>query len=381
MKGSLKKNVTHGSWPGYLVLSVICLIAATITLFHTDVRYRDLGDSLLERPVDQHGMSGWTFNHTDGVSRWAECSDLTCRLYSSDGSHSLSMQKSLPLPHGSGVFRATARVGAEGIVPGNKGWMTGRVVVVSRKENGPWQWQYPHVVASLSGSEPLDVHQLLVAIPEDADELMFSVSLNRSAGEIFVDFLSLKSVEEWALFPLLRVVLILGWIGVAVWLLYTIGGNRRLLPVAVVGAAMVTGMLVDHETEGRILDSMFKFTGASVNLAQGIAHEQIGHVQGFILFDETGALGGEDIVSNVNHLLGFFVLSLLLLFSTRWPWWKDLPVLFLFAVATEVLQLFSLDRTASAMDILVDAVGVFAAFMIYSGFRSLRITKPILAKS
>ncbi len=381
MKGSLKKNVTHGLWPGYLVFSVLCLVAASITLFHADVRYRDSGDSLLERPVDQWGMGDWAINHADGDRRVIECNDASCRLHAADGDHSLSLRQLLQLPLGGGLFRASVRAGSKDIVPGDKGWMTGRVVVVSRKENGPWQWQYPHVLASLSGSQPSGQYQLIVTVPDDADELLFSVSLNRAVGEIFVDSLSLRPVAEWDLFPFFRQMLILGWIGVGVWVLSSIRGNRRLLPAAVVGAVMVTGMLVDHQTEGRILDSMAKFIGASVNLAREVGYEQIGHVQGFMLFDEVSALDGEDLVSNINHMFGFFVLSLLLLFNVHWPWWKSLSLLFLFAFATEVLQLFSLDRTASGMDILVDSIGIFAALMIYSGYHSFRVRKPILIKS
>ena len=354
---------------------ILLLIVLTVVLFHPDVRFQDVGSSLLERPVDLSGQSGWEFLGTDGESRSIDCDASACRLFSSVAGKTLKLQKLIKQPPVGNFLRATVRLSSTGVVPGVKSWMNGRVFVVGRAEGGNWRWRRPHQVVSLVGDQPVQEYQLFVDVTPDTDELLFAVALSHASGELLVESFSLTPVQEWHLFSTLRWLLIAGWLVAAAWLFSSLHLHRQSVPAVAFGLLMVFSMLVSHENKAAIHSWMTSPSATSLDVAMPVGESVLRSnpvlivPTGFDSVVNTLVQGGH---SKKGHLVSFFLLALLLFFSASWIWWRSLLGLLGFAVVTEVLQFFSASRTPSVTDMVIDSVGVAAALFLFALFILVR---------
>ena len=77
----------------------------------------------------------------------------------------------------------------------------------------------------------------------------------------------------------------------------------------------------------------------------------------------------ENSWDKANHLIAFFILFLLLIFSHfELKVSKVILLLLLYAIQIEVVQLFIPNRAFSMLDIFADSIGIFFGFVVYFVF-------------
>ncbi|MHA1565638.1 MAG: hypothetical protein ACTSX7_10030 [Alphaproteobacteria bacterium] len=203
---------------GRLTLLFVILLMLTAGL--PQVRFTFGDEELLPNLDFRTGTEGWAIS--PGQSD-VSTGDGALSLAQPDTSDFIAVSQRLADVQRFDFLRLSGEIMADGIVQGELFWQVGRVVLVGRDADGRAMIRRSHVLAAQKGSGGWAAHQAVFQIAPGMVEMQLSVELPKAAGRFSVRNLSLRAAEQAAWFPIAGILLIVGWVGAAVW------ASRRLL--------------------------------------------------------------------------------------------------------------------------------------------------------
>jgi len=192
----------------------------------------------------------------------------------------------------------------------------------------------------------------MIAVPDKATDLRFSVQLLGTTGKVFIRGASLALVEPDPCMVLFSKVLLFVWLLVGLWCLWPLFFVRRGYAVFLLGSGVFLLMLMPSSYKSTLLSWFF----SNMTL-----------IEPWDVFTD---------VSMFGHFLAYAVFSLFC-FTLFWQrFWLVFFVLLNLAVISEILQNFSLGRHARLEDVVVNLSGVLLATVFYGlVFLFLRLIK------
>lgn len=316
---------------GLAILAASLWTAFTIATFGYLPRYQLPGESFLETAdfLEDWQAQGNVATETGVV-----------RLESLDPDETTWLRRTIQLPRGRTSLRLGADVAATGVTGGREDWHQARVYLVQLAPDGAMLWDQPHLLVELSGTTTRHRVEQILETPSAVRSVMLALELSYAVGRFDVANLELALLDEQSLFRLLATILVAGWCLLIPWCVWrvhrSIGGQilRRLLLVTL--GLLLAGIFMPASVRQHLIDSLATGFGLDLHSPDMVAHAVI-----FCLLALLVRCGrpGDPLVLH----LACWVLA---------------------SAVTEVLQMFTADRSPEIGDWLANLVGAGAGLAL-----------------
>ncbi len=330
--------------------AVIAYCLLNLLFFTGFEAYHSLNGELLENGDFSHGAQGWRLQG-EAAAVTIEQGVLSID-HPTAASTTLSQCRpaaAMPQPL---LLAAAGR--SSGVVSGSKYWHRARIDLVGYDAGGTGLYRVPTRLLSLEGDHPWRNAQALFRLPPEAQRICLEISLYNASGRFQIRHLSLTQGVESTSHKIGRLLLLAGWMGLALWLLPPIYRHyrRRLLGrwLLLVGALILVGVLLPQELRQQIeagIALLLEGIGLPLTPADAPSIESA-----WALWPAAWD------ISKFSHLLGFMLLAMLLAADREIGAWRRLSVLLLLAAVSEALQFFIPMRTPRLSDLVVDGLGM-----------------------
>lgn len=336
-------------WKAIIVL-VVCI--TTISAFNSFEQYANSGRELLISR-DFTGSHAWKTGHEGSVNFFP--GDGVARLDAARTRNFVHLTQIVPIQGNFRFLRLACDLSTREVIAGPEPWMSSRVILVFHDRHGAPMRHLPHVVASLTGTNQWQRHETVFPVPEEASQIRVAVQLAGASGTMWVRNISLRPVMESGIFPRIRASALIVWLITLAWLagplFRWIKGSPQGRSIAIVGILIIISTLSPDSAKEQIAHRLFPSVTAphAANTSPIDSYNQ---------FRFTPLLAEPDLFK-AGHFILFALLGLIA--TLRQP--KSLPSsllphLFIFALTTEVLQLFAVGRSAQLGDFLIDSTGI-----------------------
>jgi hypothetical protein len=312
--------------------------------------YAVTGPEILQNPLFRDGLDNW--QHSDaGVSVSADESGAI-ELRSQDPSALTHVTQIIPDPQRFHLVRFAADLKTHRVQKGDASWQTARLILAPYDSEGKMLPHSPHTLAGETGNREWKHHERVFRVNEDAAELRLSAQLMRATGSMWARNISLKPVTEREVSSLLRVAILSLWLLAITWvaipLMRFASGTRSGLIAMVVVLCIAAGALLPASIKKHVdrslpyalfpveQASMSGTVSGSVRVPPAISVYKLGHVALFATLSAVTFLGSFRSI----------------------PARRRVGYLLLFAMITEVLQLFVEGRDARIGDAFLDVTGI-----------------------
>jgi hypothetical protein len=323
----------HLDWRviGGLMAVTLFLILGQVLTFTQLQRHQLPGEPLLESPAFEEDFAGWEVRGEVGLDP-----DQPGRMVieNSDPEQTVGLSRVIELPPGRRTVRVAARIQTESVYAGIDFWQTARIYLVQLDAAGEADWNQPHNLFLLAGSNPWQDYAGLYDIPGGVDRAELSLELNHATGRFEIEDFQLTLAEERPLFRLAAALLVCCWsllafyCGTAIY--HSIRDIRIRFWVVVSFAVMIAGIFMPSMFRQQMIDALASGFGLTLGNPDALAHRLVFGTLAFLV-----RLGRPR-----DPLLLHFAAWLLL------------------GAATESLQLFTPDRTMQFADWTANVVGV-----------------------
>ncbi len=330
---------TDASWVRFAVLGGLSglLVLLTAIVFFLMPRYDVVGAPLLADPAFGSELDGWRqagsiVTDPDDASR--------ILLESVDPADRTFLYKDLALPSGDLMLELRASVRSEGVAPGPEIWDRARIYLAQLDPQGQPRWEEDHVLFDIDGTTEVRNYRRTFAMPAEVTVARLGIELKNATGRLSVADIQLTPVQRTTLFLLAVGALLHGWAALTLYVgVKTFAGIESVRIKIALGVACVLAVIA-LMLPGDIHD----FSTASIAARFGI--------------------DGVDV-----DLVGHGVMFALLAFLVRLgrpsdPLWLHAGTWVLIAIASEVLQLFTVGRDPSFEDLMLDAIGILAGLTL-----------------
>lgn len=315
-----------------LIAATLIMVATTLAAFFLLERYQPVGDTLLADPPFSLGLVGWDQR---GNAHFDPRRPAWVTLGSDDPESRTSLKRTINLPPGLTLAFLEATVSTERVVAGDDLWQRARVYLVQLDEAGKPNWNEPHHLFRLSGTEPKQTISQVFPIPDKVDRAQLSLEMNNVTGRMTISDLRLYPVEELPGFRQIATGLMAAWAVLLFFAAIAIFKNIPSTKVRLALGAMVgifaVGLFMPAPLRDALIDGLNIPSGGE----GGIEPDLIGHGIVFAIMAFLVRVGRP--TDPIGLHLGCWALI---------------------AVASETLQLFTFDREPSIADFLVDGIGV-----------------------
>ncbi|RMD65019.1 MAG: hypothetical protein D6826_01075 [Alphaproteobacteria bacterium] len=296
------------------------------------------------------------------------------------------------------AVRVTLELEAEDLRPGPAEWQVGRAQVLSVDRRGRFLWYWPHDIALVRASQPWRGYETVIPRSDDVAVMYLMIYNGARTGVLSARAVRAEALHERPLFVALRSVVILAWVGVAMWSACLVARARlrpivRVLLLGTAGLAVIGAVLpqpqLAHLTapvEATLsawlappqpsVPAAVSGTSASGSPLSGeppaqptprprpsvprpsVPRAADAAPAGLL----TTLIGAARIgLKQVGHFAVFALLALIALGAVP-PrrWLAVLALLVTFALTTEALQLFVITRSARLVDVAIDSGGLLS---------------------
>lgn len=342
-------------------LTLILMSCCSIVFFNFYERYQLVGPELIENADWSNGLAHW--QHTGNVSVLPLQKEVIAKLETAVPVESAYMSQIIRPSIQTRLVKLDCEIKTENIVNGDMSWKTARVVLVSFNAAGEAMYSLPHVLVRQEGSRDWMRYEKVFAIPGEVSKIMVAAQLIKSTGSLWIKSISLHPVTLKIAFRDYRLALLLIWVAVLLWVSvpFIRSGFSNLKQGFVLFLAV--GVLVGVLMPERMKESM----GAAIIASDTVASTtyiptQFNNTQSFNLNPHLPELD----IHKVGHFVLFTLLSIAV-FGGR-PYKRSiaclLAYLVLFALISEVLQLFMEGRTAQLGDVFIDSGGILNGYIL-----------------
>ncbi|MDH3661703.1 MAG: VanZ family protein, partial [Alphaproteobacteria bacterium] len=245
------------------------------------------------------------------------------------------LRRDLDLPPGDTLLILRAQVQGDDVVTGLEPWDSARIYLAQLDDDGQPDWKEDHNLFNLNGTTDVRNYRRAFTIPAEIETVRLGIEMKNATGRLTVSQLELIVADYKTTFQVAVSCLLLAWSALVLYTaIKTFGGIESVrirlwlgvLSVLSVVALMLPGGTHDIGTEG-------------------IAAQ----------------FGIDDIsVDTIGHGVMFTALAFLVRLGRPFdPYWLHIGVWMLIAIASEVLQLFTVGRDPSLDDLWLDGVGIF----------------------
>ena len=344
----------------------VLLASLTIAMFGFGERYVGVAADLVSG--DFTGPN-WR-ERGAGIDSFAEG---TLTLRATDRMTRTGIDYLMPRPSNADQLRLAADVRIEGVARNLQPYANARVFLVQITASGRSQWHLPHHLFNESGTRDWQTLEEVFRLDPATERLRLSITLDRVPGTLQVRNLELQPVEEAPWVPASRIVLLLLWAGYLVWCIGSILRQPAPAWLRLAGGLLVIGILagglLPHGSKTLFLDGLAGLQPAETtgpNVAPARPAQNLTDIQ------DTDGLHWPAL-HKLGHVAAFALLTVAALgLSNRGSLVRRVVPVLGFAGITETLQLLSLDRTGSLIDVGIDAVGVVLALSMLPVWRRLR---------
>jgi len=316
---------------GMLILFGVILVVLTAATFTLMPRYQILGEPLLTEAAFEEGLLGW-----DQAGQISQDPDRPTRvtLESTDPDERTFLVRDIDLPAGDTLLVLRAQVQGENIQPGLEFWEQGRIYLGQLSAGGEVLWQEDHNLFLMNGTTDLRNYSRAFSVSEEIQFARLGIELKNATGRMTVSSFSLEAAERPLPFLIVAGILILAW---STLLFYA--AARTLKGIQSTPIRLWLGATVILSIFALMLPGYF-YEAQLQQIADRFGLENLS-------FD------------GIGHAAMFAILAFLVrLGRPQNPLWLHAGIWVFIGVASEMLQLFSVDREPSVIDLGLDGIGI-----------------------
>jgi len=362
---------------GYSVFVVFLLSAITLCFYTFVEQYRIVGYDLLLNGQFNNDLKYWdTKAHSDTTITKVVAEYL---LIASEGS-SVTVSQTLSVPDGK-LIKVSADVSIMNVLAGKKGWEKARIYVVNYV-NGKKIWHQRHHLFSLAGTASRSFYQEVFTILPTADKLEVAIQLANSSGVMAVDNVSAYVVEKKQEFQYLSFLLMFFWLAFAGWMICLFFKQKYFYYLLAGSTLVLILMLVPHELKQLIIDWVkaglfLENQGNTIDLV--VNHNdftvQNRHSSQNNMINNASQSSIILTFSKLGHFAIFFIYTFFIVVIKKSLNLRIITFLICFAMVTETLQLFTIDRQANIMDFFINVLGIVVSIALLLFIRMLIMYK------
>jgi VanZ family protein len=349
------------NYPTIKTVVLILLSTCTIIFFNNYGRYQVVGPELLENADLRNELEHWEHTGT-GITVYSK-NEVPAKLDATTSIQSPSLSQAIRPFHGFQLLRLSCDIKTQNIIGGDKDWETARVVLISHNKEGEEMYYLPHVLANQRGNSDWRRYEKVFTIAPDASEITVAAQIVESTGSLWVKSFSLRPVALKIAFKQYRQALLLVWLATTLWVAapFVKSGLRSLKHgvVLMLAIGIILGVIMPENLKESLGATFLPSTATAV---ASFIPNRFNDTQSFNLSPNLPVLD----IYKAGHFIMFTLLAVTLFgnrlhsISTA----RLLTYLVLFALVTEVLQLFMAGRTAQFGDIFIDSCGIATGFAV-----------------
>jgi hypothetical protein len=341
---------------------LLCLL--TLLFFSIVHPFEGTGAELLKNGGFVQGIDGWKL---DGSAAQVKIDDAKLIIDHGNERHSTTLLQCWLVQALPRQLILTAESSSQALKRGEAYWHTGRIDLVGYDDEDEGIYRNTRLI-SMQGERDWVFTQRAYDLPPSAVRCCVEISLYSASGRFQVRQMSLKQAEPVAEYDWGRRLLLVSWALLGLWIfahLYKYYRRRVqgryllfLLPLVLGGILMPNETRISIETQIFTLWSDLGFKPVEESLLA-----------------ETGVWDLWPAVwdlSKYSHLIGFFLLSLLLLSEKGVGLVFFIFGLLLLALSSEFLQFFVPERTPRLSDLMVDSLGILLGWLSLLAVRGIR---------
>lgn len=314
----------------FAVLSVL-LVFLTGATFLVMPRYDIQGDPLIAPPAFEVGLGEWT---KKGLVSQTSDDPGKVVLESLSQEGQTYLQKDIKLPPDDTMVILSAQVQGDDVVTGPEIWDSARIYLAQLDATGKPNWKEEHNLFNLNGTTDIRNYRRSFTMPAEVQTARLGIEMKNATGSLTVTGLELTVVEYKTTFLVAVGCLLASW---SVLVLYT--GIKTFGGISSVRIKIWLGIVCALSVVALMLPGGFHEAGT----------------EGVNAWLDIGDVG----VDAIGHGVMFTVLAFLVrLGRPSDPIWMHVGAWILIAIASEVLQLFTIDRDPSLDDLWVDGIGI-----------------------
>ncbi|MEW8311145.1 MAG: VanZ family protein [Candidatus Thiodiazotropha taylori] len=352
-------------------LSVHYLIATSLvllsTLFFASVdAYVVDGEPLLLNADFSHHLAGWQVSGDRDLVQVAD-GTVEIRHDALSQSNTLSQcwdREAFPDRILLGITASTSD-----LVLGVKPWHLARAGLIGELADGTKDYRLTRRLLSLKQDADWRSYRTGIEIDQSLERICLSIGLLGSKGSFRFKDPQLYPAAVPPTYSLIKNLLLAVWVAVGVvWLIQLVRHYRQRTQmgfILVMLMAISVGILMPaelkSELENRLSLYLPEFTTQQLFNTLGVPYPLPADI-----------LPQRWDVSKFGHLLGFFLLSLILFSEKEKSVWMLLPGLVIAAVVTEIMQHYVPGRAPRLSDVMVDLIGIVAGWWLIRGYFKLR---------
>lgn len=334
--------------PSTLVLLAVLLVALTAAIFLLMPRYQTLDRPLISETAFNGDLASWT--QAGDISK-TNGDPAGVVLRNNDNVKTTYLTQDIELPRGKTLLMLRAEVQGQDVRPGIEDWDQARIYLVRISAGGDALWREDHNLFLMNGTTDVRNYSRAYSIPEEITTARLGIELKNASGQLTVNKLTLEVAKRPMPF-----LLAIGWLVIGWGLLITYSAVQVLKGIQSSGIRLCLGIAL-------VLSIIALFIP--------------GYLFADPLRDATGRFGAGGLdISTLGHGVMFAILAFLVRLGRPFDQlWMHASLWLLIALASEVLQLFTMDREPSVIDFLLDGAGLLiglALAEIRSLMRSLR---------
>lgn len=345
----------------FKILFLLVLSACTIIFFNYYERYHIVGPELLENADFRDGLQHWERSGL-GIALPAGGAGVAKLHVQSPIKHA-SLYQVVQAPYHFKLLCLSADIKTLNVVSGDKSWETARVVLVSHNRAGEAMYFLPHILTQQRGNADWAHYEKVFSIAPTVAKVYVIAQILQSTGTLWIKSISLRPVALKSAFKQYRQALLFIWAVMVLWigipLLKSGFTSLKHGTALMLATAIILGVLMPENLKESLSATFVPF--ATTDIASFIPT----HFNDTQSFKFTPVLPTLDIYKTGHFIM--FTLLAITLFGAK-PYSASNARLFvylvLFALVTEVLQLFMAGRTAQFGDILIDSIGIATGFAI-----------------
>jgi len=351
---------------------LILLSTCTIIFFNNYERYQVVGPELLENTDLRNGLDHWKHPGT-GITLHSKNGALA-KLEATTPIQSPSLSQVIRAFYGYQLLRLSCDIKTQNIIGGDKDWETARVVLISHNKEGEAMYDLPHVLANQRGNSDWRHYEKVFEIAPDTSGVTVAAQIVESTGSLWVKSFSLRPVALKIAFNQYRQTLLLVWLATLFWVAapFVKSGLKSLKHgiVLILATGIIVGVLMPENLKESLGSTLLPSTETAIT---SFIPNRFNDTQSFNLSPHLPVLD----IYKAGHFIMFTLLAITP-FGGRHYSISNLRLVFylvLFALVTEVLQLFMAGRTAQFGDILIDSAGVATGCIIIGLWRRTYLSK------
>ena len=383
------------------VIAIFMLCVSTILLSNMIDRYEVIGDELLVNNNFDNKFKGW-HKSGNGIAVSEEMQPVV-QLQSRNYKKKVYVKQMLDNIQKGQTVRLAGAIKTHDVSQGDKAWMAARIIFVARGNDGLSMYNLPHILAARNASTDWESFSKIFSTSSDASSYFVEIQLLNVTGTMWVKNLSLKYVKETFSFSLFRIVSVLLWFLVTLWVLvpqrHTIFSSKWKILIIIMLIVALFGALVPAGLKHNAMNFMvafFPWAGGGEVAFFRMGHFLVFCVLSMVVFRK--AQPGHYVISAANTnpvsrpssgclraFINYKIIELVQLVlrfcSIKSPeYHPEIDVLFrqlifsatlsrfillmVFAMVTEILQFLVDGRTPRVSDFFIDVSGIVLGFLI-----------------